>query len=88
MLLRYEVGKINAVQCKKKSVCPDGNTAVTNTLFGLYAQYSIDSNLVIHIITTVLDHEVKKYKNILPRYIITILVITYHLYAGYVPLCT
>jgi len=37
----------------KKDVCPDGNTTVTSTLFGLYAQYSVDSNLVVHIITTV-----------------------------------
>jgi len=36
-----------------KAVCPDGNMAVTNALFGLYAQYSTDSKLVVRIITTV-----------------------------------
>jgi hypothetical protein len=66
------------------AVCPNGHTAVTNTQYTYKykykytnAQYSIDSNLVVHIITTVFYiMQLKKYKTILSRSIITILVIT------------
>jgi len=52
MILRYDTEKLMLFGTIK-AVCPDGNMAVTNALFGLYAQYSTDSKLVVRIITTV-----------------------------------